>query len=177
MRTRFLSIASLIAGLSLALSASASAAKLPTGASTLTGTVNVATSDGLTSQPFTGAQYTFTPVDDTGSYGADNVIIVDVELPAGVTLSAATFDAASSCDTTNGTVTVAGNVADVSGVSCAAGATIVVDLDGSSLIATGGSADVTAQYKRWTPRRKAPRGGSNPNMWQVTDTGGFTVGA
>jgi len=74
MRTRFLSIASLTAGLVLALGASASAARLPTGASTLTGTVNVATSDGLTSQPFTGAQYTFTPVDDTGSYGADNVI-------------------------------------------------------------------------------------------------------
>ena len=176
MRTRFLSIASLIAGLSLALGASASAAPLPAGASALTGTVGVATSDGIISQPFTGAQYTFTPVNDSGSYGANNVIIVDVELPAGVTLSAATFDAASSCDTTNATVTVAGNVADVSGVSCAAGATIVVNLDGSSLITTGGSSDVTAQYKRSTPRRKAPRGGPNPNMWKVTDTGGLTVG-
>jgi hypothetical protein len=181
MRTRSLSIASLVAGLvaglSLALGASAYAAPLPTGTSTVTGTVGVGTSDGITGQPVTGAQYTFTPVDDSGSYGASNVIIVDVELPAGVTLSGATFDAASTCDTTNGTVTVAGNVADVSGVSCAAGATIVVDLDGSSLITTGGSYDVTAQYKRSIPRRKAPRGGSNPNMWHVTDTGGFTVGA
>jgi hypothetical protein len=61
-------------------------------------------------------------------------------------------------------------------VSCASGETIVLDVDGSSLVTTEGSYDVTAQYKRSTPRRLRPRGGSNPNMWQIADVGGFTVG-
>ena len=177
MRKRFLSVAGLVAGLLLATGGAASAARLPSGLSTLTGTVNVAASDGTTAQTFTGAQYTFTPVADSGAYGANNVIIVDVELPQGVTLTAASFDGTSGCDTTNGSVTVAGQVAHVDGVSCAAGQTIVIDVDGSSLVQTEGAYDVTAQYKRWTPRRVSPRGGANPNMWKVIDVGGLTVGS
>jgi hypothetical protein len=176
MRKRFLSVAGLVAGILLATGAAATAAPLPTGASTLTGTVNVAASDGTTAQTFTGAEYTFTPVDDAGTYGTNDVIIVDVELPQGVTLTAGSFGT-STCDTTNGSVTVAGSEAHVEGVSCAAGETIVVDVDGSSLVVTEGTYDVTAQYKRWAPRRLHPRGIGSPNMWQVTDIGGFTVGS
>jgi hypothetical protein len=177
MRKRFVSIAGLVAAISLALGSAASAARLPTGASTLTGTVNVAASDGTTAQTFTGGLYTFTPVDDLGSYGTSNVIIVDVTLPQGVTVTGESFDGASSCTTTSGSVTVSGRTAHVAGVSCTAGQTIVVDLDGSSLIQTDGSYAVTAQYKRLLPPRVRPKGGSNPNMWQVTDAGGFTVGS
>jgi hypothetical protein len=177
LRKRFLSIVGLVAALTLALGASASAAPLPSGASTLTGTVGVAPSDGITAQTFTGAQYTFTPVNDSGFYGASNVIIVDVQLPTRVTLTAASLDISSGCTITNARVRISRNVASVSGVSCAAGQTIVVNVDGSSLITNAGSYAVTAQYKRATPPRKAPRGGVNPNMWKVTDTGGYTVSA
>ena len=176
MRKRFLSVAGLVAGFLLATGGAATAAPLPAGASTLTGTANVAASDGITAQTFTGAQYTFTPIDDAGIYGANNVIVIDVELPQGVTVTTASFDDASTCDTTNGSVTAAGQEAHVEGVSCATGETIVIDVDGSSLVQTEGSYDVTAQYKRWAPRRIRPHVDGSTNMWQTTDAGGLTVG-
>jgi hypothetical protein len=178
MRKRFLTIVGIAAGLTLTVGALASAASLPTGASTLTGSGGVATSDGSTPQTFTGAQYTFTSLDDSSYYyGANAVIIVDVKLPTGVTLTGAAFDGSSTCNTTNGVVSVSGNIAHVSGVACTNTQTLVVNLDGSSLITNATGYDVSAQYKRVIPRRARPRNGYYTNMWQTTDTGGFTVGS
>ena len=93
-------------------------------------------------------------------------------LPAGVTLTDAAIDTgASSCTDEVGTVTRSGNTVKISGISCANGQELAVDVEGDSYIAVDGSYDVSSEFKTQAPRRPQQQ----TTMWQEIDYDSFVV--
>lgn len=139
--------------------------KVPDGVSLLATDLEVEVSDGIVAEPFTGS-VTFTSK-ETGP-----VIIVDVDLPSGVTVTDVTIDGASTCDVVDAMVAFAGGRISVSGIACDYDETLGLAIDGESLITTADTYDVSTQYKTVSPRN---RKGATITMWKVFGTPGFAV--
>jgi hypothetical protein len=102
-----------------------------------------------------GVEFTVT-VTVNSSPGTIDGGAVEVDAPAGWTITDAVIDDASTCDILGATVTLLGNEIEVAGVSCSTGDTLVLDLTGDTPDVTqntdysfGGSIKSSPGGRRW----------------------------
>lgn len=141
--------------------------RVPTANSTVSADIDVLASDGFTPATFSDADVSFAKVDEASTADdANPAFIVDLTFPAGVTIDSAVIDAdASGCYDEDGTVVVAAGRVNVTDIACYNGETLVVEVDGSSLITTVGDYQLDLTYKvQFTSRNK-----TTTNMWRAYD--------